>query len=518
MPSFELTGSGAGITALVTWTETVLEDENTSVLEVNVEVKSSQWYGISYFLSGTAAGKTFDKATDYVYLGAKNSYYPIEGMPITMTVEHAMDGSGTATIALDLTGATRSGGAGSGWKLQGSRTVELTPIIRASTVEATDADVGGVSTIAVSRRNDAYCHSLQYSFGTLSGYIAADGSAAQEPVMMTAAAIAFAIPEAFYDEIPDSPTGLCMVSCTTWEGSTQIGVPMTAVFTVTAPASVCAPTVTGRVGDVNEVTRALTGDPYTLVRFYSTARCEITTQPKNGASMVSRTVDGVAAPAEFAEIDRDTFLFAATDTRGYRTELPVTVNLIPYVKLTVNAVCRRMELTSGQAQLTVRGSCFNGSFGVLDNSLTLTATVGDRTVTLSPRLSAEGYSAEVVLEDMDYAESHLITVTAQDALEQVVTQVELRRGVPVFDWGKGDFAFHVPVTAPSINGFQNLALCPWPVGAVMMTVDDVSPALSIGGKWEKLEDLGIDLNLWQRLREVDLLGTAVLGTMLLGEA
>ncbi len=517
MPSFELTGSGAGIKALVTWNETVLEDENTSVLEVDIKVKSSQWYGVSYYLSGTAAGKTFNKATDYVYLGAMNAYYTVQGMPLTMTVEHNLDGSGTATIALDLTGATRTGGAGSGWKLRGSRTVELTPIIRASAVSATDTDVGGVSTIAVTRRNDAYCHTLQYSFGDLSGYIAADGTVTEQPVKLTAAAVPFMIPEDFYHQIPDSPTGVCAVTCTTWEGDTQIGVPMTAGFTVTAPVAVCAPTVTGRVGDVNEFTRSLTGDPYTLVRFYSTARCEITTTPKNGASIVSRTVDGVDAPAKFSQIDKNSFLFAATDTRGYRTELPVTVNMIPYVHLTANASCRRMELTSGQARLTVRGSCFNGSFGAVDNALTLTATVGDRSFTLSPRLTGEGYSAELILDGMDYAESYRITVTAGDAIETVTAQVELRRGVPVFDWGKGDFAFHVPITAPSINGFTNLRLCPWPVGAVMMTADDVSPASSIGGKWEKLENLGIDLFLWQRLREVDLLGSARLGSMVLGE-
>ena len=44
-------------------------------------------------------------------------------------------------------------------------------------------------------------------------------------------------------------------------------------------------------------------------------------------------------------------------------------------------------------------------------------------------------------------EQHLytLTVTVRDKLETAQKTLILPKGLPVFDWGEGDFAFHVPV-------------------------------------------------------------------------
>ena len=70
---------------------------------------------------------------------------------------------------------------------------------------------------------------------------------------------------------------------------------------------------------------------------------------------------------------------------------------------------------------------------------------------LQPRLDRKsssdlgGYTAQGYL-DVSYQQSHLVQVVARDKLMELTIPVRINPGVPVFDWGEQDFAFHVPVT------------------------------------------------------------------------
>ena len=511
MTQFELTADGAGVTALVTCQETVDREANSSLLTITVQLKSRSWYGVIYFLDGTVGDTALSSDVDYAYLGALNTYYPVE-QTCYLTAPHNADGSGTAVVTVELRGITRSGGAGSGWRISGSHTVELTPIARASTVGATDGDIGAVSMIAVSRKNNDYTHTLGFHFGSLSGYITPEGAVSDTPVASTATAIAFQIPEEFYYQIPDSPTGICHLTCQTYHGQTPVGSPSTASFTVTANEQISRPALTAQVVDIAPDTVELTGDAGVLVRFCSIAEVSCTAQAQFGAAILEQTPSEQLPAPESPQ-----FSFYALDSRGYRTDLTVTAPMVPYVMLTVNASCLRKGATDNTAVLTVQGSCFAGSFGKVSNELTLTAQAGGKIYTLSPYVEGDQYAATCILEGLDYTQSHTVTVTAWDLLQTVSAQTQLTRGVPVFDWGKNDFAFHVPVTVPVLNGMRNIPLHAWPVGAVVLMTADKTPADSIGGKWERLETTLGGLYLWKRLRSADLLGTAVLGSMILGE-
>ena len=57
----------------------------------------------------------------------------------------------------------------------GSATFDLDTIPRASTIGAADANIGSNTTIVVNRKSTAYTHSIAYKFGSLSGYVTADG-------------------------------------------------------------------------------------------------------------------------------------------------------------------------------------------------------------------------------------------------------------------------------------------------------------------------------------------------------
>lgn len=511
MTQFELTADGAGVMARVTCVETVLEEQNCSQLAITLEFKSSLWYGISYWLEGTLGDVTLDKTVHYAYLGEKNQYYPVEET-FYVTVPHEADGTGTAALTLDLKGTTRTGSAGSGWKVKGSCSIPLTPIARASTVGATDAAIGAVSMIAVSRKNSGYCHTLAYSLGGLSGFIAEDGSVSEKMVYCTAAAVPFKVPEAFYYEMTQAKSAPCVITCVTYNGTQQVGLESSCSFTVHTDGAQCAPTLTAQLQDVNPDTLAVTGDASTMVRFCSQVKKTSTAQGLYGATIVEKSEDLVESGPE-----TNVFDFYAVDSRGYETGVSLCMPMVPYVKLTANASCSRRGSTENTAILTVRGSFYSGSFGLVDNALAVTAYADGKEYFMDVEFSGNSYVATCLLEELAYTESHLITVEAVDLLTTVQTQVRLQQGVPVFDWGQRDFAFHVPVTAPRINGISNVAFKAWPIGAVIMTANDVSPAQTIGGTWGKLEDLGIDLFLWQRLQGADLLGTAKLGTFTLGE-
>lgn len=126
--------------------------------------------------------------------------------------------------------------------------------------------------------------------------------------------------------------------------------------------------------------------------------------------------------------------------------------MVNYVKLTANAAALRTDPTSGAARVSVTGSCFTGSFGKAKNTLQVSCSInGGEAFPLEPEIAGNTYSAACALENMDYTQSHLLTVIAADAFTQVRRDLFLQPGIPVFDWGRTDFRFNVPVSAPRLE-------------------------------------------------------------------
>ena len=336
----------------------------------------------------------------------------------------------------------------------GSATFDLDTIPRASTIGAADANIGSNTTIVVNRKSTAYTHSIAYKFGSLSGYITADGKTSSSESKYSATTISFAIPTSFYAQIPNAKTGTCTLTIKTYSGSTQIGDPQTCTFTVTAPQSACAPSVSGTVVDSNVTTKALTGDDSKLVRYYSTALCTITAKAKNSATISEKKIGGAVVSGNtrsISKVEQNTVSFYAKDSRGYEATANVGFTLIPYVLLTNNSSGQRTDPTSGNAKLTIKGDFYNGSFGAVDNALSVKYRIapsggsyGDY-VDVTPTTTGDSYSASVPLSGLDYESEYTIQIVAADKLASVTKTVTIRRGIPVFDWGENDFAFHVPV-------------------------------------------------------------------------
>lgn len=424
---------------------------NTSKVDFVLKLRSGSLnrftlYGLgaSVSLDGKVVGSRDRYEEDQVSLGYNASVTLVSG---STTVEHNDDGSKSLAVAfsIDMKQSDYTPGPLSVTE----KTMTLTAIPRASTIAASDANIGAVSTVVISRKSSAFTHTVAVKFGDISGYIDADGVFSASAAKLRTTTLAFQIPESFYEQIPNKTSGTCTLTCTTYSGAYSVG-SKTATFTATAAKSKCLPTVSLSVKDVSSKGPDLTGDVSKLIRYISTARCTVSATAKNSATVKKLTVDGETVSGsyvDFSAVEKGEFTAQCTDSRGYSKSITATQMLIPYVKLTCNASAKRPNPTDGSGRLTIKGNYYNGSFGAKDNSLTVTYKIGSGSaVTVSPTVSGNAYTATVTLSDLDYTQSFIFTVTVKDALSAVTKTVTLQPGVPVFDWGKSDFAFHVPVS------------------------------------------------------------------------
>lgn len=450
-----------GFTVEVAVTENYDILTNTSNVTVGLRVKSAYVSGIQY-LSGTLkldgellVDMDSTVSTHHVPAFSYNTWYDVvrssddyTDSPWTLKkIAHNTDGSKSVKLELEMRGYGEDNYLS--FRVATTKTIPLTHIPRASTAGASDANIGAISTISVLRRSAAYRHSIAYKFGTLSGYVQADGSISSAEVKMTQTSIPFLLPESFYSQIPDKPTGTCVLTVKTYSGNNRIGEDQTARFTVTAAKSLCAPQVTGKVEDVNAKTVALTGDSNILVRYVSKAKCTITATAKNSASIASKEIGGVEVSGSSRQLDgvkTGSIVFACVDTRGYSASKTVKKTLVPYLHLTAGVAAGRKDPTSGKAWLTVTGNWFHGNFGAAENTLSVSYRInGGSSVAMEITEDGNTYTAEADLTGLDYQKSHTIAVTVTDKLETVTKSVSVGKGIPVFDWGEADFRFNVPV-------------------------------------------------------------------------
>lgn len=432
--------------------QSVEEAANSSYLTYVLRLRSGSYHRFSQYRIGakvvldgvTVLDRSRWDSQQYT-LGFQSSVELAAG---SLTMEHDPDGSKTVsvTFSIDMEKSSYTPGA---MTVTGEY-MTLTPIGRESTVAATAADIGQVSILTVNRRNSGYTHTIGFRFGSLWGYLNSAWQVTDTPVKLTDTTLSFRIPESFYNEIPDSPTGVCALEITTFSGQEQVGQPKSAEFTVRASEAVCRPEIVLSVRDENPVTLALTGDEKTLVRFVSTAVYQAQAEAKRGAWITGIAVNGQPMTGDTLRVPQAEAIAGvcvATDSRGYTaTATDDTARLIPYKKLTNNSVCHRLDPTSGQAALTLSGQVFWGSFGRQANDLVVTYQVNGGETQVAQITVTDGmYQGQALLSDLDYRTTHTVTVTVSDAVMTVTKALTVGKGLPVFDWGETDFRFHVPV-------------------------------------------------------------------------
>lgn len=412
---------------------------------------------------------------------------------VVLTIPHNEKGEAIVTVRTYMNTHISAG------VVELSKTIELTKIPRASTLTASGGCIGGSSQIAVSKKQETYTHSIAYRFGQLTGFVAEDGSLTDTEAVMRSDSVQMQLPPAFYSQLPDAREGECVLSCRTYCDGAQVGLEQSCSFMVEVDEAACQPSVSGSALDINPYTVELTGDQTVLVKGESIAQCRLQAEAANEAAITHCFINGILLEegndSLIVDPVEDSIRFTATDSRGFTASVVSDNRVIPYFIPTGKATAVRTHPTDGSAVLTVEGTCYCGSFGAAENSLTMRYQIAQqqwKTVTVQP---AEGkYSLSIALTDMDYTKVYPIKVQISDCLHTLEKNVILKKSVPVFDWGENDFQFHVPVDIEgglSVSGKPVLSRpelmdAIYPVGVVFCGSAACNPGVAFGGVWQIL--------------------------------
>lgn len=314
-----------------------------------------------------------------------------------------------------------------------------------SDVTCTTTKIGGIPNIALIKKDDSVVSTLTYSFGNLSGTIVEKyaGYSYKEWV----------IPNSFYNEIPNSRNGSCIITCKSYFENEYLG-ETSCKFTVEIDESACKPILNPTVVDENSSTKALTGDENKLVRYYSNASFSVGASARYGATIVSQSVtcgeQTISGSSGIINgITTGTFVFTVKDSRGITVTQTLDKNIIDYVKLTSNIEASQLN-TSGTGTLSISGNYYNGSFGSVANSITLQYRIRQNPGSWSswtdaiPTKNNNTYYADITLSELDYRATYYFEVKVTDALDTVTGSTSIQ-SYPIFDWSKDDFNFNVPV-------------------------------------------------------------------------
>ena len=400
-----------------------------SAYETDIDTANNTSY-VYLTISATTTGQTWN-ATGSAYVNATltgqnnvctipTTYFNINRNS-TVTVYsgkvgpfyHNTDGS-LNPIQINASSYITSNYSPTGWT-----TCNMSTIARKSSVYASNAEIEGTSVITINKQASSFTHTLTYQFGSLSGTIVSYTSASS---------VNFNIPSSFYAQIPNSKTGTCTITCTTYSNGTNIGSTSTS-FTVSCNEAKCKPSVSATVTDVNQATVALTGDSSKLVRYKSTARITPSATSKNSASITSKSVENqvVSSYLDISNVSKNSFNVSATDSRGFVTSITKTATMIEYVQLTCSAVFKRENQTSSVVNLNYSGNYFNGSFGTTDNALSLSWKYREAGTsewitggTLTPTVEGNTYSGSIQCgSDFDYQKNYEFMVEFSDKIDSL---------------------------------------------------------------------------------------------------
>ena len=363
------------------------------------------------------------------------------------TVAHNADG--TKSFSFSFSQQFDINYSGVGWigTKSGSGNGTLTTIPRTSSVSSTNANIGENITITINRASSSFTHTLSYSFCNLKGTIATKTSSTS---------VSWKLPTTFYAQIPNSKSSWGTITCDTYSGSTKIG-SSTCRFDVYVKESTNKPGISATVVDINDTTKALTGDENKLIRYYSKVRFSLTSSPKNSATTTTRSVvyngrtftggSGNSWTDLFSEVVSGSYQFSVTDSRGFTNSKTINKTFIEYVKLTCYMTTTN-PTASGECTININGNYFNGSFGSTNNTLSVQYKINDGEWTnATVTLSGNTYKATANITGMDYTRAYSFYARAIDKLATVETPVKYVKAKPIFDWGSDDFHFHVGVVS-----------------------------------------------------------------------
>lgn len=467
-------------------TKTYTQSSNSFTLELTLVEQSTSTAGNSSTLSYTLKLKSTTKNFAQYGVGAAvkldnqtvavrdrgsapkitlGTYSEVTLLSGTRTVAHQSDGSKVMALAYSLDMASASYTPG---PMSGSGTMTLTKIPRGATITSapnfTDEDD------PVVKVSNPAGVSVQLGIFKDSTHALADYRT------ISGTSYTFRLTQAEREAMRRVDTTKNTAQVRFYVKSTVGGQTFITYLTRTLTIQTPAPTLNPTVEDVNPTTLALTGESGNLVKYHSQVAVKTGAQAVKGASLVRQSVTcgghTLTGDGTLEGVESGTIVVSATDSRGNTTTKTVERKLVGYVRLSCT-LGQGTPDASGRYDLEVAGACYYGSFGEADNTLTVEyryraqGTEAWGAWTAVDRTTPMGftYVAHATVEGLDYQTAYEFQARAADALEQVESEVQVVKASPGFDWGKDDFAFHIPVyiqgvkVTPDVG--QNLLINPF---------------------------------------------------------
>ena len=446
-----LTRTGSGyLTGQIKWSSVSNgTGENTSTVTAQLQIQRSALNATT----GTFTGKLTVGSTteDFSWYGTLPSYTWVTVKTVTAVVSHNADGNGNCYLYALVNGPT--GTTMEGTSVSGSASVTPDPIARyASIVSVTNFTDESNPTVIYSNPAKNAVDGLQINL-SLNG----ETVFASRELPKTGTGYTFVLSDSERSALRTEAFNRMALPLYVFIRTVINGIAYNVVESVTMRIVNADPTVVPVVTDTNATTKALTGDASVLIARHSKASVTVHASGKKHAVIVEKKVthgsqtldgDGVLSPVTYHPI-----VCSATDSRGRTVKVKAPNTVIPYFNPTC-AIGDHIPDAEGNYHLAVTGQCFKGSFGSKENTLTVQYRYKKSfdsygSWTNISQISRDGnhFAASADLTGLDYRTLYTFQVRVIDELHSAGVHSEEKNviAIPVFEWGKDQFQFHIPV-------------------------------------------------------------------------
>ena len=443
--------------------------------------------------------------------------YPIEGINynigpntqkllasayLTDEISHNLDGTGYAYYTLNLNvGITFAG------KYIGSVTYngecEFETIPRKSTVTVSGSTIiGEEMKFNFSRYGSGIRDTVTYQFGSKTGTIATDEYNT---------VVSWIIPTSFYNYLSSTETEKeCIFTIESYRGNVHTGTTEIKKMISINPDD-CAPVLSEiSFADVNTTTVALTHDNQKIIKGFNTVQAKAKAAAQYKASLKSLVIENEGKTViseenynsstksineQLKNLTGGSFTIKATDTRGITSQTTYYLKTIDYTKLTCSVSDIIFNEDTGVVNVIIGGKFFKDAF---DNDLPYIGETNTITIQYRYRLNSgsypstwttaytgagdeilngyNNYSKNIEITGLNPKLAYYVEIRVNDKLMDITLDDRSLTIVPVFNWGKGDFQFNVPVSCD-----EGLNIKSQPVNDFV--VETGTAAMGTNGTW-----------------------------------
>lgn len=318
----------------VSWSEgstniannTTVISANGSFAGPNISFDSWQTYYLRLYWhdNNTNTDKLFATSAGFTSAGQSYGSKSVSGK---ITVTHKSDGSLSGYVKLRFDAPGTSGGWSPGTTDLNTKWTACTTIARASSISVSGSQLSSGVSVTIDRKSNSFTHKVEYKF------VESDWTTVSSDAATSAS---FTPPVSLATQIPSAETGALTVRVTTFNGSTQIGDPVTKSINLKVPTNI-VPSLSGL-----SATRINNGVPSSWgIYVKGKSQVKITASGANGAqgsTIVGYSISGpglsINASSGTSEVLSSTgtltYTCTVTDTRGRTASKTVSINVVDY--------------------------------------------------------------------------------------------------------------------------------------------------------------------------------------------